>query len=109
MKDKFKTLKIGHATFRPDVPQLIERRDRGSKVETTTLDIGSYTGSECLSIGVKIGTYHLKSDRLIEKHGHISVPYSDIGTMELLRDTIERAIADAKEWQANQTKPLVSR
>lgn len=102
MKDKLTTLEVGHATFRPDVPQLIEQRDGFSKVETTTLDIGSYTGSECLSIGVKIGTYHKESDRLIEKHGSVSVPYSDIGTMELLRDTIEKAIADAKEWQSNQ-------
>lgn len=99
---KYETLEIGHALFREDVPQLITTKDKISKIETTTLDVGSYKGSECLNFGVKVETYFCKSDRAIAKYGHVSIPYSEVEVMETLRDTIDQAITDAKEWQTDQ-------
>lgn len=99
---EYTTLEIGHALFREHVPKLIERDDKISKLETTSLEVGSYTGSECLNFNVVIETYHRESDRNIAKHGSVSVPYSEVEVMETLRDTIDQAIADAKEWQSKQ-------
>jgi len=96
------TIEVGHSLFREDCPEITQTEDKYSKIESTVLDVGSYTGSESLHFGVVVSTYHRESDRMISKHGGVSIPYSDIETMEVLRDTIDKAIADAKEWQSKQ-------
>ncbi|NIN00469.1 MAG: hypothetical protein GTO24_21025 [candidate division Zixibacteria bacterium] len=93
---------VDHPPFREDDVRISTRKDGARKVEHLSLSLGSYTGSECLSLRLGLDTYHKTSQRYHEKSGYISVHYSDLETLERIRDVVDQAIADAREWAERQ-------
>lgn len=101
-------LEIGHAGNRKDVPRFSRIMTEADGWSSTEVSVGSYQGSQCLSIDVWIRRYFENSNRLIEKYGAVAIPYSDMDALHLLKEAVDGAIRDAKKHNREQARKLAA-